>query len=493
MFNLYKPFRNRLRQYSITDSLKTVFHFLQWLDFDVTLPHQLAGPPMWNPKSRMRAGLVQWEFEILAREIVMNGDKYGKRVLSSWNDVSREINAIKAIENECWKGREDGDVLYELVRIAHRQFPWQRGMNRPHIARYARLYEHAGLDEMVRAEYGMSHAEMLQLSVSLSGHFLDRWSMNLPVRNELNTVPPDVCDAFVRKFSLSLPELRDEYLKNASYGINWAYSFNPLRSKPLIRLSDNLAICPIPMFLLRRATTEMYFDLVKDQVGFAKNFGPAVQELVGEIASRSNQSGRFTIIPETRYGSANAPKDTVDWIIEDETATLFVECKGARARYQGISDLTDRRFIDGEFERVRAFTLQLYKTLNDALQGKYPNWKPRNAPIYPLIVTLEDWQTFGIQVDKVVIAPLKPELTAIGIDPGIVERHPPSFCAAETFEMTAGVCDAVGLERVFGAKTRGEEAHWALETFLMNYFRDEISSLTGSVFADQWQRLLRRV
>jgi hypothetical protein len=472
--------------------LKTVFHFMQWLDFDVPLPSHLAPPPLRNPNNKMLSGLVQWEFEVLAREIVLNGDRHGKRSISSWNDVSGEINAIKLIENECWKGRQDGDVLYELVRIAHRQFPWQRGINQPHIARYARLYEHAGLDEMVRAEYGMSHAEMLQLSVSLTGHFLNAWTVSLPLRNELNSVPPDVCNAFVSKFSLSLSDLREEYRKNASYGINWAYSFNPLRSRPLIRLSDHVAICPITTFLLRRATSEMYYDLVKDQTAFAKNFGPAVQELVGEVAKRSNRSGRFTVIPEARYGPSKAPKDTVDWIIEDQTATLFVECKGARVRYQGVSDLTDRHFIDAEFDRIRSFALQLYKTLNDALRGAYPNWKPRGTPVYPMIVTLEDWQTFGIHVDRIVIAPLKSELAAAGIDPAIVEKHPPSFCAMETFEMAAGVCDAVGVETVFGAKTKGEEAQWALETFLMNNFRAKIDALPGSVFADQWHRLLRK-
>ena len=110
---------------------------------------------------------------------------------------------------------------------------------------------------------------------------------------------------------------------------------------------------------------------------------------------------------------------------------------------------------------------------------------------YPLIVTLEDWQTFGIHVDRTVIEPLKTELAALGIDPKIVDRNPPSFCAVETFEMTAGVCDAVGLEQVFGAKTQGEEARWAFETFLMNNFGAQIDALVGSVFADQWTRLLQ--
>src|SRR4051812_5267447 len=140
---------------------------------------------------------------------------------------------------------------------------------------------------MVRAQYGMSHREMLQLSVGLSGHFLKNFAVRLPLRNEINSVSQQVSDDFILRFSSTLAELREEYRKQQSYGINWAYTFNPLRSKPLIRLNEKLAICPIPMFLLRRVTNEIYFDLVQDQVPFARHFGPAVQELVGEIAQEA--------------------------------------------------------------------------------------------------------------------------------------------------------------------------------------------------------------
>lgn len=494
MFDLYKPFRNRLRQRSVLESLHTVFRFMQFLDFDVPLPRELSPPAMLSLKERMRWGIVQWEFEILAREIIMNGDRYSKRNLASWSDVAREINAIKYLENETWglHSKREDDVLYELVRIAHRQFPWQKGMTQPHMARYSRLYEHEGLDQMIRAEYGMSHAEILQLSVSLSGHFLNNFAIKLPLRNEINEVPQEVSDNFLERFSSTIDELRVAYREHQSYNINWAYTFNPLRAKPIIRINESSAICPIPTFLLRRATNEIYFDLVRHQVEFARHFGPAVQGLIGEIGRHADKLGRFTIIPEARYGSKGAPKDTVDWIIMDNTGSLFVECKAARTHYRGISDLTDHRFIEGEFERVRRFTVQLYKSMDSALRGEYPNWKPNGQPVYPIIVTLEDWQTFGIHVDRLVIDPLKADLTAQGIDSTIVDRHPPSFCAIDTFEMAANVCNMIGLATVFDQKTQGEYPQWSLETFLMNNFKDELASRPESAFSDQWLKLMRR-
>lgn len=494
MFDLYKPFRNRLRHRSIWESLHTVYRFMQFLDFEVPLPRELAPPAMLSLRDRMRWGIVQWEFEILAREIILNGDKNSKSNLASWGDVAREINTIKHIENETWgiHSKEDGDVLYELVRIAHRQFPWQKGITQPHIANYSRLYENDGLADMVHASHGMSHAEMLQFAMALSGHFLESFTLRLPLRNEVNRVPQDVSNSFIDRFSSTLEEIRSSYQEYQSYDINWAYTFNPLRSKPLIRVNDRMAICPIPSFLLRRVTSEVYFDLVRDQVGFSRHFGPAVQELIGEIAVRADTLGRFRVIPEARYGAKGAPKDTVDWIIVDESGSLFVECKAARTRYRGISDLTDRRFIDAEFDRIRGFTVQLYKSLHSALGGEYPNWKPDGKPVYPIVVTLEDWQTFGIHVDRLVVDPLKTDLAAQGIDPAIVDRHPPAFCAIDTFEMAVNVCNIVGLANVFRQKAEGEYPQWALETFLINNFKSELAARPGSAFSDQWLKLMRR-
>jgi hypothetical protein len=493
MFDIYKPFRNRLRKRSVVESLYAVFRFIQFLEFDIALPRELAPPPIVTLRPRMSWGLYQWEFEILAREIILNGDRHAKSYLSSWGEVAKEINAIKSLENETWgkHARREGDVLYELVRIAHRQFPWQKGLNQPHIALYSRLYEDDGLAEMIRAEYSMSHSEILQLSMALSGHFLKEYAVNIPLRNEINSASQEVCDAFVMRFSLTLDELRDEYRAAQAFDINWAYTFNPLRSKPLIRISSSQVICPIPAFLLRRATSEIYYDLVRHEAEFARHFGPAVQSLVGEIARRADHVGNFNIIPEERYGSRRAPKDTVDWIVVDETASLFVECKAARVRHRGISDLTDRQFIDSEFDRIRAFTVQLYKSLNSALHGEYPNWQPDGRPVYPIIVTLEDWQTFGIHIQSLVIDPLKTELKSMGIEPEIVDRHPPSFCAIDTFDMAMNVCNIVGIEQVFAQKTQGEYPQWALEVFLMTHFGEELGSRLHDTFAEQWIKLER--
>jgi hypothetical protein len=494
MFDLYKPFRNRLRNYSVVESLLSIFHFFQFLDFEVSLPEKLGAPAFLSPHDKVRFGLNQWEFEILAREIVLNGDCYSKKSLDSWSLIAREINSIKSLENETWRihANEDDDILYELVRMSHRQFPWQKGISQPHIARYSRLYKMNGLDGMVFAEYQMTHHEILQIGFALAGHFLKNFSKTIPLKNEINNVSAEVCDNFIDRFSISMSDLRRQYQDLASYDINWAYTFNPLRQRPLILLDKNCVICPIPTFLIRRITNELYFDLVSKNNEFSKFFGPAVQALIGEVASKTSKGKCFKVTPEATYGSSKKRKDTVDWIISDDNACLFVEAKGARPHFRGTSDLNNHDYIDAEFKRIREFSLQLYKTLNDALEGKYPNWKPRNCPVYPIIVTLEDWQAVGIHIDRLVFDPLRMELKNRGIDPQIVDLYPLSFCSMNTFEIMMSICAIVGIDQIFKRKTQGQYQQWALDTYIFNNFKEELDSIKGSVFSEQWANLANR-
>jgi hypothetical protein len=280
--------------------------------------------------------------------------------------------------------------------------------------------------------------------------------------------------------------------RHQEYNINWAYTFNPLRARPLIRLNEQAIICPITPFLLRRGTSEVYFDLVRHGNEFSQRYGPAFQRVVGEAAQRLSNDTQMRVIPEARYGTRSKPKDSVDWIVEDNSASLFVECKGSRVHYRGISDLTDRAPIDAEFARVRGFARQLYRSLADALDGRYPHWKSSGRPIYPIIVTLEEWETFGVKVAEEIIAPLRDELRDLGLDPELVTRHPPSFCSLSTFDGALYVCGRVGIKSVFERKVIGENQQWALDTYLTNEFGDLLSARDRPTFHDDWLRFAGR-
>jgi hypothetical protein len=138
MYDLYKPLRNYLRKHELFSGLKAVYHYFQFLQFDVALPIVLQHPEL-SLRGAYRLGLFEWELQTLTREILLNCVEGEGHSLFSWKAIAAANNTIKHIENETW-GRlaKEGDIIFELTRIANRQFPWQLGINQPTLSRYFR-------------------------------------------------------------------------------------------------------------------------------------------------------------------------------------------------------------------------------------------------------------------------------------------------------------------------------------------------------------------
>jgi hypothetical protein len=68
-----------------------------------------------------------WDLDILARELVLNAGKRGDRSLRTWDHLAVAVNHIRRLDEAAYmdSGTEPSDVIFELHRIAHRQFPWQ--------------------------------------------------------------------------------------------------------------------------------------------------------------------------------------------------------------------------------------------------------------------------------------------------------------------------------------------------------------------------------
>jgi hypothetical protein len=57
----------------------------------------------------------------------------------------------------------------------------------------------------------------------------------------------------------------DSLLKDEAYGDGWLYAWNPLQAKPLVSFDlsyPERAYCPIPMYMLRRASDGLFYDLL---------------------------------------------------------------------------------------------------------------------------------------------------------------------------------------------------------------------------------------
>lgn len=438
-----------------------------------------------NPRS---LGVLEWELEVLAREILANASPSGQRGIESWTELARLMNGIKNVENAAYRGRIDAsDVLFEFSRIAHRQFPWQAKLNQSDVARHFRLYNHTLVRGLVEQAFGMTTLELYQIGLSLAMSFSDAMTVPLPIRNEINHVSPTTIERFLDRFSATIAEHARSAREGQSYDINWAYNLNPLRSRPLIRTSDGRLALPITPFLLRRLMDGLYFDIVGLD-GFGRAFGTSFQDYVGDVLAAGNRKGSLNLLAETKYGPKKRREDTVDWLALDESGVLFLECKVARMRVAGKIDLASRAALKAEVTKLAAYVVQTYATLHDARAGLYPNWRPDGRPIFPIVVTLDDWNVFGHHIDEMLTPQISVGLMAKGIDPVIMDIHPVQICPVADFETLIQVMGNHSIAHVMSRKIDGERRLWSFQAFIASELKAEWGEC-DQLFPSIWSEL----
>ncbi|MBC7768939.1 MAG: hypothetical protein H7124_09135 [Phycisphaerales bacterium] len=447
-----------------------------------------------DTKPMRQTGLSEWELDVLSRETLAYSSISGGRAVTSHSDVATLINLIKRLEENIWRAYPHGqrDIILELNRSSHRQFPWQRPTNHPAIARYYKIYSDPKVEEVLRRVTGLNTVELFRVGIGLTGHFLEKPALPIPAPAALR-VDSSQIDNFLRRFADTIVNLRNHIEAKAAFGVNWAYVSNPLRDRPLVAVMINGGphyLCPIPSFLLQRLTSGIYYELISDD-GFANPFGASFQRYLGEVLVRvqANASVPYAIFPERNYGPASKRKDTVDWIATDGSANLFIEAKAKRLAVQAKIDLESRTAMESQVSKMAEFVVQVYKTIVDALDGKYPEWKPNALPIYPIVVTLEEWFPLGPIVHGTLKNRVVELMEEAKLDIGMLKTMPYSLASSDDFEMAIHVMSKRGIDTVMAERCSEEKREWLLAGVLTNSFADELSD-AEMFFPEIWKEII---
>ena len=228
----------------------------------------------------------------------------------------------------------------EIILIAHRQFPWQRPPNEDTLLRYFKIFNTPEFEPIIQTAIGVSVAEIYTIGLALSGHFLRDFGYYLDNKIEVREISREGFNGFVSHFATDVATLRRMAAATQSYDQDYAYTFNPLRKYPLVRVSANgrnAIVAPIPTFLLRRFTDGVYYEIC-DAEGFSDAFGRSFQRYVGEMLDKVNQGERLNILSEQPYHVGKNRKDSVDWIVSDPSGDLLIECKTKKLRLEAKLD-----------------------------------------------------------------------------------------------------------------------------------------------------------
>ncbi|MDC8757484.1 hypothetical protein [Janthinobacterium fluminis] len=498
IYHHYKPLRNHLKSFSLQNSLIDIWSVSNHIVENMPLLQHIkfsekSGKPISTRNPPWK--IFPWELETLARELIINAENTIGNRFSRIQPLTKSIQIIRDIENEISKNeiKEKGDkynVLDETHRLSHRQIIFQQPLTTRRITRYFKIFSHPALAQIVEDKVKMTVTQFLQLGYAVSGNFLTNWGINASQSYEHLGISKEQSDGFYNLISIPLSTLKNDLIKKSSMDRDWLYTVNPLEARPLLALSNEQPeqlICPIPIFLIRRITSGLYYDLYSHNK-FANPFGTAFQDYIGSVIEYSLRNKEYNLLPEKKYILNKKTKDGMDWILFDNTANLFIECKTKRLPHSE-KYLLIKNELDEQLDVLAKAIHQNYANISDSLNG-HTHWENNNLPSYSVITTLEQW----FQISPTLLTRLqelvKKRLNESGINENILDRVPYIVCSAEEFEDICYAIKSDGIENVFSKLTSKDHFAWSVSGIISQNFKN---LNLRELFIEDFQSLLSSI
>jgi hypothetical protein len=487
---IFKPLRNYLRKFDRGQMLGAIWFLANHVDFGSPLPDWLAGANPRRSTDKLTLGFFLWELDTLAREAILHCPEVGGKRVTDWDSVRRAINRLKKTEEEALSPVSEDDVFAEIGRIAHRQFHWQQGISHQDLTRTRLIYSEPRMNDAVVGTFSLSAEQVTQGGFALVATFLKYqailpiWARNVEKQLGYNVEP------LIAALTTTMPAMRKRCLELQSLDQDWAYTFHPLWLHPMVSLGDaeGRIVCPIPGLLMRRLTSGLYFDFVGQTDVSGRYLGPSYQAYVGRVLDAAAPA-EVQVLGEERYGPKGGKRDAVDWLVEDASAVMFVECKVLKTNQELRTKLIPTETARGLMRRLAAAIGQTYATMSDALAGNYPHWKPTGKPAYPVVVTLDNWNLLSHVTHGTLQSLVEEELLERGLDLGLLQAHPFAVWHVQEFESGVQVMFEVGIETVMNGLASPDKGGWLFSSYLRAEFPDALAN-ARNLFPDEHRKLI---
>jgi hypothetical protein len=472
MYHYYKPLRNFSKKLDLNTSLVQVWEIFQNIVNDKPLPYEFH--VLGNGSPSVKGKAFPWELDILVKEIILHAGKVCDKNLFVIPDFVCAFNLVKNIPDTLIGMRPQERIMREMSRIYSQQSTWKTGKDLQTLARYLRIYSYPDLHEVLLKATGMSIKHHMLMGAAITGHLLGSYWYSPLQSFEAFGISNQMRDSFWNRVSSNVNDLREAVRKEQKYDDDWAYTFNPLMEKPFIRgltRDPNMAVCPIPSYLIQRITEGLFFD-IKNVKGFGNSYGAAVESYVKGITEQLNEGGFFTVIEGSEYKVGKDKKHGVDLILESSNTAILIECKTKKMVWDARYGYGEKSLIS-EIEKLAMFVVQNYKNLVDVVSGN-TNWKCLGRHLYPMVVTLGDF----LMMDPVIIARFETEildkLAIEGLPPEIQSEYPYLVVSIDEYEKLIQVLDIVGFDEFFDKFKASENRGWAVTKFLHEVYSAEI-------------------
>jgi hypothetical protein len=480
IYDLYKPLRNHLRKVSVENAFYVIWAYINFFQFGQDFPLDIeVDTSIIKNKKLPRKNISEWELALLAREAIANGEtipSLATEDLKKWNYFARAINKIKDFENGIWPtfGNET-NILKEMRRIAHRQFPWQSRPNSSLFLRYFKVYNNLRLKEIIENRLGLSVQQWYTIGTALSGAILTHPKVSIDPDVALSNITKKEFDIFLRFTAADLAKLNGIIERDVKYDDQYVYTLNPLEYFPLVRLGDYY-YCPVNTFLAWRITSGIYFDLIGDKK-FGHPFGLAFQEYLEEVSVKVLNPTRTKVLHEQKYRVSNTEEDSADIILAQTDAAVFVEAKAKRMQVRSKSQILRNEAMEQDLDILAGDIAQVYATIEDYRNGHYPHFPYQQATnIYPLVVTLENWFLFGEDAKRL-REKVKQKMEDKNLPYSFTEEMPYIVCSASNYECFVQVLNFHTINEVMSAWFTPDKEDYNFGQFLSTTYHQEYKTI----------------
>lgn len=494
-YRAYKPFRNGLRKLGLEESLQVIWLYAAHISGNVMLPPRFHGLDKHGKEFDIREYVGLWELALLAREVLLNASKVGDASLSQLPVLRRMMNGIKSLSSFDSESIDWQQLMLHMHRLAHQQFPVQRGVQVADLMRHKLIFEHPGMKDVFEKGVGLSPQVFYFLGFSVEGAVRNRPRFVTSSDYTSFGISDEERDLFFSRLVAPTSVLKARIVEFQRFGRAWAFTVNPLESTPLISIDPafpDRAYCPIPSTVLRRITSGAYYDLVGVD-GFEQGFGSAFEDYIGLVMRKSCAKAKPWEIhkPKPYRVAKKQTHHGVDWILTDGTANLFIECKVARITAAAVAAETHAD-IEPTVRRLAKMIVQNYSNIYEALSGA-TDWNVNGLPSFSLIVTLEDFIPFGEAVAKPVREKVVGALRAKRLPEGLVDDVPYCLLSAAEFEGLCAVLSEFSAFDLFTQKNRDECSQWLFSAFLRQPEYHDIYSRARMLHADDYLAFWKQV
>jgi hypothetical protein len=365
-----------------------------------------------------------------------------------------------------------------LHTLVHQQARWQYSRDEARMFRAFHIYNDHELAPIFEKATCLSVGEMFLLALAIGGAAKKQAGTNASQDYSAFGVTHEARDTFFRMTGTTLANIRRDLEARRRDDERWEFTWNPMEATPLINLDNyqtTLFWCPLPDFLLRRVTEGLFYDLVKGKsqfgIEFGNEYGRAFERYVGRVLHEVFDLDRFAITGEQPYEVSGQIKHGVDGIVSDATGNIFIECKTRRMK-QGAKETAERETLENSLDELAEAVVQLYENIDDATKG-LSKWIPNGRPIYPFVITYEDWYLLTPHAFDQLNECVQHRLEAAQLPKTLTETMPFFVTSIGEFEMAGQDIAHLGIERFCAAGVISEYRHFQLSALVQSTFPNE--------------------